>query len=169
MRKFINLSNQLPLGESNVRLYQASENEVRALRTLCHTWQQTDGFWPFDEVLLTLSQSNSFLLYQPSSSETAWEGAILALDRLHDCEMLILYVVPELRGKHLGKTLLSQLIRFIKLELKQSGRLFLEVKVTNQVATKLYESLGFISVGVRKGYYASGEDARIYQMKLDHE
>ncbi|MEW6228666.1 MAG: GNAT family N-acetyltransferase, partial [Bacillota bacterium] len=41
-------------------------------------------------------------------------------------------------------------------------RITLEVRVSNLVAQKLYEKLGFVSVGIRPGYYHdNGEDAVI--------
>ena len=46
---------------------------------------------------------------------------------------------------------------------------FLEVRPSNPVAIKLYESLGFVKVGIRKAYYqaANGrEDALVYKKVL---
>jgi ribosomal-protein-alanine N-acetyltransferase len=46
---------------------------------------------------------------------------------------------------------------------------FLEVRPSNPMAIRLYESLGFARVGVRKGYYqATGgrEDAWVYKLVL---
>ena len=46
---------------------------------------------------------------------------------------------------------------------------FLEVRPSNPTAIRLYESLGFARVGVRKAYYqASGgrEDAWVYRLAL---
>ena len=48
--------------------------------------------------------------------------------------------------------------------------LFLEVRPTNHVALKLYESLGFNEVGVRKGYYPAPigqEDAQVLVLDLE--
>lgn len=43
----------------------------------------------------------------------------------------------------------------------------LEVRVTNVVAQRLYEKLGFETVGVRKGYYTDNqEDAYIMWVDL---
>jgi ribosomal-protein-alanine N-acetyltransferase len=46
---------------------------------------------------------------------------------------------------------------------------FLEVRPSNHVALTLYESMGFVRVGLRKAYYqASGgrEDALVYKLPL---
>lgn len=43
----------------------------------------------------------------------------------------------------------------------------LEVRVSNSAAISLYESLGFVSSGVRRGYYSdNNEDALIMWLKL---
>ena len=43
----------------------------------------------------------------------------------------------------------------------------LEVRVSNLAAISLYESFGFISSGVRRGYYSdNNEDALIMWLKL---
>ena len=48
--------------------------------------------------------------------------------------------------------------------------MFLEVRPSNEIARRLYESLGFDEVGLRKRYYpaANGrEDARVLALRLD--
>jgi ribosomal-protein-alanine N-acetyltransferase len=48
--------------------------------------------------------------------------------------------------------------------------LFLEVRPSNDIAARLYDSLGFREVGVRKNYYSAvlgHEDARVLVMDLE--
>lgn len=46
-------------------------------------------------------------------------------------------------------------------------RVTLEVRVSNMPAQRLYESLGFVAKGVRKGYYSdNGEDALVMSLEL---
>jgi ribosomal-protein-alanine N-acetyltransferase len=50
---------------------------------------------------------------------------------------------------------------------RNSSRVTLEVRVSNIAAQKLYESTGFVSQGLRKGYYSDdGEDALIMALEL---
>ena len=42
----------------------------------------------------------------------------------------------------------------------------LEVRVSNAAAIALYEQLGFLQVGRRKGYYQDGEDAILMNMDI---
>jgi ribosomal-protein-alanine N-acetyltransferase len=69
-----------------------------------------------------------------------------------------LAVSPVCRRRGIGRSLLQAVID----EARQNrcSRVTLEVRVSNQTAQKLYQSLGFVAQGIRKGYYSdNGEDA----------
>ncbi len=69
-------------------------------------------------------------------------------------------VHPSYRGRRLGERLLNVLME----EALYLGvdRMALEVRVSNYSARRLYERLGFVDAGVRKGYYNDNkEDALI--------
>ena len=69
-------------------------------------------------------------------------------------------VIDELRGKGLGEWLLLKTMQMGG-ELG-AGRFTLEVRETNDVAIKLYEKVGYRSVGRREKYYREiGEDALV--------
>ncbi len=73
-------------------------------------------------------------------------------------------VHPDLRGQGYGELLLAAMIRR-SLMLKASY-IVLEVRVSNEVARKLYEKYRFEIMGTKARYYRSnGEDA--YDMRLD--
>lgn len=64
------------------------------------------------------------------------------------------------RGKGYGKALMIRLMDLAAAE--GVGAMTLEVRVTNLTARHLYDELGFLSAGVRPGYYEdNGEDAVI--------
>ena len=69
-------------------------------------------------------------------------------------------VDPIWRGRGVARTLLERLFEVTG---EDPDRGFtLEVRVTNAVAIHLYESLGFVTTGVRRGYYTDNrEDALI--------
>jgi ribosomal-protein-alanine N-acetyltransferase len=58
--------------------------------------------------------------------------------------------------------------RVLSLAEEQSiGRVTLEVRKSNTPAQKLYESMGFLTTGLRKGYYSdNGEDALAMALEL---
>jgi ribosomal-protein-alanine N-acetyltransferase len=75
-------------------------------------------------------------------------------------------VHPDYRRKHIGRLLVELLID----ETRKEGlrRFTLEVRPSNQAAIALYEQFGFVSVGVRKGYYEdNNEDAMIMWLEAD--
>lgn len=70
-------------------------------------------------------------------------------------------VDPAWRGRGIGRRLLDDLLAFA-----DGGVVFLEVRTDNEAAIGLYESAGFVRMGVRKRYYpGSGADA--YTMRLE--
>jgi len=75
-------------------------------------------------------------------------------------------VHPDYRRMHLGSILVDMLIEQTRKEgLK---RFTLEVRVSNHAAIALYEKFGFVSAGVRKGYYEdNNEDAMIMWLEAE--
>lgn len=72
-------------------------------------------------------------------------------------------VHPDKRRQGIGGKLIGTII-------DDQNVFFLEVRVSNQAATKLYESFGFKQVGLRKGYYQdNGEDAFIMKKETGKE
>ncbi len=69
-------------------------------------------------------------------------------------------VDPNCRGRGVARALLERL--FVLTDNDSERGYTLEVRVTNGVAIHLYESLGFVATGVRRGYYTdNSEDALI--------
>ena len=84
-----------------------------------------------------------------------------------EAHILNLCVRETMRGRGIGRTLLRQLLDLAA----EAGveEAFLEVRPSNLAAIRLYQSLGFVQVGVRKGYYqAAGgrEDATVLRLDL---
>jgi [ribosomal protein S18]-alanine N-acetyltransferase len=72
----------------------------------------------------------------------------------------------DYRRRGLGRHLLEQVV--CEARSRASSRITLEVRISNLPAQKLYESIGFISTGVRKGYYSDdGEDAILMALELE--
>ncbi len=76
-----------------------------------------------------------------------------------------LAVAPEFRRQGIGRLLLTTILA--------NGRghgctvAHLEVRVSNQAAITLYESMGFWRVGIRRGFYEdNGEDALLMSLSI---
>jgi [ribosomal protein S18]-alanine N-acetyltransferase len=76
-----------------------------------------------------------------------------------ESEILNLAVLPEFRRQGIAQSLLQMFLTGKK------GVIFLEVRESNQAARKLYKSLGFQEVGVRREYYQGSLESGIV-MKL---
>ncbi|MBO4890292.1 MAG: ribosomal protein S18-alanine N-acetyltransferase [Lachnospiraceae bacterium] len=79
-------------------------------------------------------------------------------------EITNVMILPGYRGRGIAKMMLTELL--------ETGRQLgacdftLEVRVSNEPAIRLYESLGFESEGVRPGFYRNpAEDAAIYWLR----
>jgi [ribosomal protein S18]-alanine N-acetyltransferase len=71
----------------------------------------------------------------------------------------------EFRRQRIGQALLQQVLE--QARSRDSSRVTLEVRVSNLPAQKLYESVGFVIQGLRKGYYSDdGEDAVVMALEL---
>ena len=85
----------------------------------------------------------------------------LVLDELH---ITAVAVDPAWRRQGLGRQVLQALLR--RAQQLGASRATLEVAATNVAAVALYGRLGFVSAGVRRAYYRTGEDALIQWLKL---
>lgn len=80
-----------------------------------------------------------------------------------DFHLLNLAVAPAFRRRGLAR----ELVRGVLGRAAERGcrRATLEVRKGNDHALRLYESLGFVAVGVRPRHYSDGEDAVIYWLE----
>ncbi len=72
-------------------------------------------------------------------------------------EIATLAVDAAARGQGLGKKILQTLLNFCRA--CGAHKVFLEVRAGNNAAQRLYNRCGFVEAGLRRRYYADGEDA----------
>jgi ribosomal-protein-alanine N-acetyltransferase len=84
-----------------------------------------------------------------------------------EAHILNLCVRGDLRGRSIGRQMLLLLLE----RSRQAGMdaVFLEVRPSNPLAIALYKSVGFVQVGLRKGYYQAPDNGRedALVLKLD--
>lgn len=73
-------------------------------------------------------------------------------------------VLEEHRGKGLGKALMQEAMS--GMVSRKIDEIYLEVRVSNEQAVKLYENLGMSIKTKIRGYYRDGEDAYLMAIEL---
>lgn len=127
--------------------------EVMSLESISHRhpWTQgnfldslTAGHWAY-----CIRPEISTPLLSPELP-SLWGYCILypAVDELH---LLNITIDPVLRRQGIGMRVM-QAIEGIALQ-QQMSRIILEVRPSNTPAIKLYEHMGFATIGLRKAYY----------------
>jgi ribosomal-protein-alanine N-acetyltransferase len=81
-----------------------------------------------------------------------------------EAKILMLAVHPDMQGMGIGSALIRSFID--SCSMKAIKRIYLEVRVSNKNAIKLYEKHGFSRGTVQAGYYEDGEDALIMWKSL---
>jgi [ribosomal protein S18]-alanine N-acetyltransferase len=87
-----------------------------------------------------------------------------------EAHILNICIRSDLRSGGVGRRLMDYLLE--RARSAQMQDVFLEVRPSNPIAIRLYETLGFVRVGIRKAYYqAHGgrEDAWVYKLVLKTE
>lgn len=82
-------------------------------------------------------------------------GFALLRKAADEAEILTIAVRKGNRGKGFGRLLMEEALR--RLYRERIASCFLEVDQSNAAAVSLYRSLGFVTVGERKGYYPRPE------------
>lgn len=97
-----------------------------------------------------------YLLAQVDEKVIGYVGMWVLFD---EAQITNVAVSPEYQNKGIGRLMMQEIMKIAKE--KKANAMTLEVRPSNDSALHLYESLGFKSVGRRRGYYEDGEDAEI--------
>ncbi|MCW2627439.1 ribosomal protein S18-alanine N-acetyltransferase [Mycobacterium sp.] len=122
-----------------------------------------DDPWPARAFVAELEAKHNHYVAARADDKLIGYGGIARLGRKrpYEYEIHTVGVDAAYQGQGLGRQLLTEL-----LEYANGGTVFLEVRTDNGPAIALYESVGFVRVGLRRRYYrASGADA--YTMRRD--
>ncbi len=91
-----------------------------------------------------------------------WAGIRVVAD---SAEILTVGVIPAARRQGIGARLLAMLLD--EARRREATEAFLEVRIDNTAAQRLYERANFVRVGTRRGYYGGGRvDAVVMRRAL---
>lgn len=120
--------------------------------------------WTRNAFLIEL-RSNPLAHYLVAHQENTLAAYLGSWFLLTDAHVTNLAVHPAFRRKGLA----TQFLEYFMVEVLLYGirRISLEVRRNNIQAQRLYRSLGFIQVGIRRGYYQDNkEDAMILSLEV---
>jgi ribosomal-protein-alanine N-acetyltransferase len=127
-------------------------------RAYAHPWNRTN----FLDALQSGYQAQVLL-----ADETLL-GYFVAMQGVDEVHLLNITVAPEFQGQGWSRVMLDALTLWARG--RQAQWLWLEVRVGNSRALRVYEAQGYARVGVRKDYYPAGhgkrEDAVVMGLRL---
>ena len=121
--------------------------------------------WGEEALRDTIASSGHHLM---SLREGRAVGFLLSSFVLDEAQLLLIGVSPDWQGVGVGGQLLKELIN--RSQDQGQKLIYLEVRSGNETAIRLYRSLGFIDIGVRRDYYpglVGREDAIVMSLQLD--
>lgn len=138
---------------------EADLPEIAALDAQCYPFPWTHGNFAD-----SIYSGYRCCVYELDTEIVGYAVMMLAVGEAH---LLNITIAPAWQGQGWGRELMSQLITRARQDHAES--LWLEVRPSNAVARRLYDSMGFDFVAVRKNYYPAvggREDAVIMRMDL---
>lgn len=141
-----------------ITIERMKENHVPQIATL----EKSIFSDPWSENSVKSELSNPLSLWLVAADGETVAGYIGSQTVLGESDMMNLAVRESYRRSGVGRALIEALIEALRAV--GSECLTLEVRFSNLPAIRLYESLGFSQVGIRKNYYEKPrEDARIFK------
>lgn len=127
---------------------------------------ESAGSYPWPEPALARALQAGELQLATVGNQTI--GFLVSQAVLDETTLMHLAVAGEYQRKGWGRQMMQGWVQ----QQRQAGqqRLLLEVRSTNQAAVSLYRSLGFDTIGERRGYYVSPDgvdDALVMALDLN--
>ena len=118
---------------------------------------------PWDARSVSSELTNDLALWLVALDGDTVTGYIGSQTVLGETDMMNVAVHPDYLRKGIGEALVTELIT--RLKAMGSHCLTLEVRASNAPAQKLYEKLGFVTVGIRPNYYRKPKEDALIQRK----
>lgn len=118
--------------------------------------------WSRESYLGELKNNFATYLICDSEGEVAGYAGIWVV--FEDAHITNIAVAQRFRGMGMGNALMQEVERVARE--KKALRILLEVRPTNKRAINMYTNLGYVSTGLRKGYYSDNNEDAIIMTKL---
>lgn len=111
---------------------------------------------------LTGNRFATYIIAEADGAIIGYCGVWVIIDEAHITNIAMM---PDFRGKKIGEALLRTAMQYARM--RGACKMTLEVRVSNEVAQRLYRKLGFEPGGIRKNYYTDNyEDALVMWVRL---
>ncbi len=145
-------------------LRRAGVTDLDAIMAIETTTFEMDA-WSRQQMESELANPNTYYLVATREGAETVEGyaGLLAARGAEQADVQTIAVVDAARGRGLGRTLMNALLS--EARSRSAHEVFLEVRADNPSAQRLYGSIGFEQISVRKRYYQpDGVDALIMRL-----
>ena len=155
-----------PLAWQFADLREADLDAIMAVEVACYDFPWSRGNFA-DSIREGYRCQGLFLQNAASGAAPVLAGYTIAMRGVDEAHLLNIAVAPAFQGQKLAVVLLHQLCAWARLQ--QLDWLWLEVRLSNLRAQKLYRDYGMHVVGQRKNYYkthSGHEDALVLNLQL---
>ena len=118
--------------------------------------------WRREHFLHELGAPHAFPFVAAADGEVA--GYVCLMSLFEEAQILDIAVDPRQRGRGIARMLMEHAFRVARMQ--GAEFMALEVRASNMAAITLYERLGFVRTGVRRGYYEGKENAVLMEKSL---
>jgi len=115
--------------------------------------------WGFGAIASAFENPAYSMIVAEDNGEAIGYGCTCTVCETCDLENVV--VAEEYRMSGVGRAILNALVEDVKE--RGAEKIFLEVRVSNVAAMRLYLSCGFVGVYARTRYYSDGEDCLVMQ------
>ncbi|MDE6373729.1 MAG: ribosomal protein S18-alanine N-acetyltransferase [Clostridia bacterium] len=119
--------------------------------------------WSFGSIASAFENPAYRMLVAEEGGEVIGYGCTCTVCETCDLENVL--VAEEYRMGGVGRAILNALLDDVKE--RGAEKVFLEVRVSNVAALRLYLSCGFVGVHARTRYYSDGEDCLVMQRIIE--
>lgn len=117
--------------------------------------------WTYDTFIGDIVNPNCICLKVTIDNQIA--GYLIAMIIIDECHITNLFVKDCFRARGIGSALMDGLLK--EISNKDVKRVFLELRLSNTRAIKLYEKFGFRRIAIRKNLYANPPEDGLFMLK----